>query len=274
VGRRRVAIGSAVAIAGLAVVGGLAVIRLVDAGQFEGRKWSPIFNPADAQFATVWRFLAGGAFHTLEAAVFAMVFSLVIGTVLVSARVVAKPWYRWLLVSVIELLRGVPVVMAIFFASRVLPELGVQLSLVWYLVIGLTAYNAVVMAEIIRAGVATLPRGQTEAAYAIGLSRGATLRLILLPQAFRVMLPALISQLVVILKDTSLGAFISYEELLRRGNIAVQNLGNPLQLYLVVGLLFVAVNSTLSRVAVVVERRVARGRRTARPPVTPEPVTL
>jgi glutamate transport system permease protein len=103
-----------------------------------------------------------------------------------------------------------------------------------------------------------LPRGQTEAAYAIGLTRGATLRLILLPQAFRIMLPAIISQVVVILKDTSLGYFISYEELLRRGNFAVQNLGNPLQVYLLIGALFIAVNFTLSRLAVVVERRVSQ----------------
>jgi glutamate transport system permease protein len=261
VGRRRVAIGSAVATAGLFVVGGFAVIRLVHAGQFEGRKWSPIFNPADAQFTTLWRFLAGGAIHTLQAAVFAMVFSLVIGTVLASARVVARPWYRWLLVSVIELLRGVPVVMAIFFASRVLPQVGVDLSLVWYLVIGLTAYNSVVIAEIIRAGVQALPRGQTEAAYAIGLTRVATLRLVLLPQAFRIMLPALIGQLVVVLKDTSLGAFIGYEELLRRGNIGVQNLHNPIQLYLVIAGMFIAMNLAVSRLATVVEQRISGDRR-------------
>ena len=261
IGRRRVAIGSAVAIAGLAVVGGLAVIRLVDAGQFQWQKWSPILNPADAQFATLWRFLAGGALHTLEAAAFAMAFSLAIGTVLASARVVAKPWYRWLLVSVIELLRGVPVVMAIFFASRVLPQVGLDLSLVWYLVIGLTAYNSVVIAEIIRAGVQALPRGQTEAAYAIGLTRGATLRLVLLPQAFRIMLPALIGQLVVVLKDTSLGAFIGYEELLRRGNIGVQNLHNPIQLYLLIAGLFITMNLAVSRFATVVERRTSGDRR-------------
>ena len=105
---------------------------------------------------------------------------------------------------------------------------------------------------------AALPRGQTEAAYAIGLTRAGTLRLILLPQAFRIMLPALISQVVVILKDTSLGAFISYEELLRRGNLAVQTLSNPLQLYLLVGALFITVNYALGRLAVVVERRVSR----------------
>jgi glutamate transport system permease protein len=153
------------------------------------------------------------------------------------------------------------VVMAIFFASRVLPQVGVHLSLRWYLVVGLTAYNSVVIAEIIRAGVTALPRGQTEAAYAIGLTRGAALRLILLPQAFRIMLPALISQLVVILKDTSLGAFISYEELLRKGSLAVQNLRNPLQLYLLIGALFIAMNYALGRLAVIVERRLSRGRR-------------
>jgi glutamate transport system permease protein len=259
--RRRVLVGSIVAgvvLAGLVV---LVVVRLAHNGQFDHAKWSPLLDPSDENFGPLWRSLGGGLRATLAAAGWAMVFSLVLGTMLAAARITAARWYRWLIVSVIELLRGVPVVMAIFFASRVLPEVGVHLSLRWYLVIGLTAYNAVVIAEIIRAGVQALPRGQTEAAAAIGLTRAATLRLILLPQAFRIMLPALISQIVVILKDTSLGAFISYEELLRRGNLAVQNLGNPLQLYLLVGALFVAVNSVLSHLAVFAERRLSQGRR-------------
>jgi glutamate transport system permease protein len=255
--RRRVLVGSLIAgvvLAGLVV---LVVLRLADNGQFEGDKWGPLLNPSDESFGPLWRSLWGGFRATMAAAGWAMAFSLVFGTLMAVTRITARPGYRWLVVSVIELLRGIPVVMAIFFASRVLPEVGVNLSLRWYLVIGLTAYNAVVIAEIIRAGVSALPRGQTEAAYAIGLSRGATLRLILLPQAFRIMLPALISQLVVILKDTSLGAFISYEELLRRGSFAVQNLENPLQLYLLIGALFIAVNYTLGRLAVVVERRMS-----------------
>jgi glutamate transport system permease protein len=267
--RRRVLVGSVVAgvvLAGLTVLVGQ---RLADNGQFEGAKWGPILNPSDESFGPLWRSLWGGMKKTLAAAVWAMFFSLTLGTVMAVTRITAARWYRWLVVSVIELLRGVPVVMAIFFASRVLPEVGVDLSLHWYLVIGLTAYNSVVIGEIIRAGVAALPRGQTEAAYAIGLGRWGALRLILLPQAFRIMLPALISQLVVILKDTSLGAFISYEELLRRGNFAVQNLGNPLQLYLLIGALFIAVNYALGRLAVAAERRVARGRRI--PGVEPQP---
>ena len=260
--RRRVVIGSVVAGVALVGVAVLVVQRLADNGQFEGSLWGPLLNPSDESFGPLWRLLWGGMRATLAAAVWAMALSFILGTLMAVTRITARPWYRWLVVSVIELLRGVPVVMAIFFASRVLPEVGVDLSLLWYLVIGLTAYNAVVIGEIIRAGVAALPRGQTEAAYAVGLTRWGALRLILLPQAFRIMLPALISQLVVILKDTSLGAFISYEELLRRGNFAVQNLGNPLQLYLLIGALFIAVNYGLGRLAVLVERRVSRGRRT------------
>jgi glutamate transport system permease protein len=262
--RRRILAGSVVAGVVLAGVALLVAQRLSDNGQFEGAKWGPLLNPSDENFGPLWRSLWGGLRATLAAAGWAMLFSLVLGTAMAVTRITALPWYRWLVVSVIELLRGVPVVMAIFFASRVLPEVGVDLSLRWYLVIGLTAYNSVVIGEIIRAGVAALPRGQTEAAYAVGLSRWGALRLILLPQAFRIMLPALISQLVVILKDTSLGAFISYEELLRRGNFAVQSLGNPLQLYLLIGAIFITVNYTIGRLAVVVERRVSRVKRPAR----------
>ena len=272
--RRRILVGSVVAGVVLAGVALLVVQRLSDNGQFEGDKWGPVLNPSDENFGPLWRSLWGGLRATMAAAGWAMLFSLVLGTLMAVTRITARPWYRWLVVSVIELLRGVPVVMAIFFASRVLPEVGVDLSLRWYLVIGLTAYNSVVIGEIIRAGVAALPRGQTEAAYAIGLSRWGALRLILLPQAFRIMLPALVSQLVVILKDTSLGYFISYEELLRRGNFAVQSLGNPLQLFLLIGAIFISVNYAVGRMAVVVERRVSRGRKTpaveAAPPAEAE----
>jgi glutamate transport system permease protein len=130
----------------------------------------------------------------------------------------------------------------------------------WYVVIGLTAYNSVVIAEIIRAGVNSLPRGQGEAAMAIGLTRGQTLRLILLPQAFRVMLPALISQLVVVLKDTSLGAFIGWQELLRTGTLIKESTDNPIQMYLVIGAMFIIVNYLLGRLAQYVERRLSRSR--------------
>ena len=263
--RRRAGIGGAIATVALLVVVGLVVKRLADQGQFAGKLWGPIVNPSDESFPLVWKLLAKGVLATLTAAVLAITFSLVIGAVIGVARMMLGRWSRLPIVGVIELLRGLPVVITIYFASRVLPELGVNLTGMpggaglWFLVIGLTAYNSVIIAEIIRAGVASLPRGQSEAALAIGLTPGASMRLVLLPQAVRVMLPALISQLVVILKDTSLAAVLGlYTELLRQGNLIALNLGNPIQILFVVAVIFILINYGLSRIATWVDQRSLR----------------
>ncbi len=267
-GRRRIAVASVVA--GVVLVG-LAVLadrRLAANGQFDGSRWSPLFNPGDEDFADLWRLLGGGLVHTLTAAALAMSLSLLLGVLIATTRISAARWYRWAVVGAVELLRGVPVVIAIFFAAQVLPVYGLKLPPLWYIVIGLTAYNSVIISEIVRAGILAVPKGQRDAASALGLTHGQTLRIVLLPQAFRSMLPALISQLVVILKDTSLGAFISYEELLRRALIAIQTLHNPIQTYLVIGGIFILINYLVTRLATYLEARLS-GRR-ARPSVPAE----
>ena len=263
--RRRAGIGGAIATVALLVVVGLVVKRLADQGQFAGKLWGPIVNPSDESFPLVWQLIGKGVLATLTAAVLAIIFSLVIGGVVGVARMMLGRRSRVPIVGLIELLRGLPVVITIYFASRVLPELGVNLTGMpggaglWFLVIGLTAYNSVIIAEIIRAGVASLPRGQGEAALAIGLTHGAAMRLVLLPQAIRVMLPALISQLVVILKDTSLAAVLGlYTELLRQGNLIALNLDNPIQILTVVAVIFILMNYCLSRIATWVDQRSAR----------------
>lgn len=260
--RRRILLGSI--IAGLALIGviWLVAAKLDDQGQFEKEKWSPLVDPSDDSFNPVWKLIWEALQNTLQAAVLAMLFSLIIGTLLAVSRITAARWYRWGVVGLIELLRGVPVVIAIFFAARVLPEAGVDLSTMWFLVIGLTAYNSVIIAEIVRAGVNSLPRGQGEAAESLGLRRWQVLSNVLLPQAFRVMLPALISQLVVVLKDTSLGFIISYQELVRTAGIIIQNLRNPIQTYLLVAVMFILINYALSRLAIYVERRLSRSKKT------------
>lgn len=273
--RRRTAIGTAVAGLALAALLALVLVQLGANGQLDGAKWGPLFNPANQYFVAVWAALGGGLVNTLVAAALTLVLALTIGTLLVVARLASTPAFRWIVVTVIELLRGLPVVVTIYFASRVLPELGISLPPLWYLVVGLTAYNCVIIAEIIRSGVAALPRGQTEAAYAVGLTRLQTLRMILLPQAFRIMLPALISQLVVIVKDTSLGFVIfGFSEFVRTANTVIQFFGGsegiqlPLQMYVAVALVFILVNYGLGRLAELVQRRLARGRRAAAAPTT------
>lgn len=162
----------------------------------------------------------------------------------------------------VELLRGAPVVILIYLAIRGLPTIGLDFQSwyggreLWGLVIGLTLYNMVVFGEIVRAGVLSLPRGQNEAALAVGLTNGQAMRLVLLPQAFRVMLPALISQLVVVLKDTSLVAFVgNYDELLGAGEDIQRLLDNPIQTFTVIALMFIALNYSLGKLAEWIQRR-------------------
>jgi glutamate transport system permease protein len=263
--RRRALIGTVVGT--IFVLGLVAIVvrRLADQGQFSMELWGPLIDPTDERFSLVWGLLWRGLQATLIAATLAIVFSLVVGTAFGTARMMLGKWARLPLVAGIELFRGLPVVITIFYVWQVLPEIGVDVSFLpgenglWYVVIGLTLYNSVIIAEILRAGVASLPRGQGEAARAVGMTEWQVMRTVLLPQAFRTMLPALISQLVVVLKDTSLAAILGlYIELLRRGNIIALNLDNPIQTLTVVGLIFIALNFGLSRLAVWTEARLSR----------------
>lgn len=268
--KRRAAIGTVIVLALLAGLVLVAVLRLHDRGQFDSELWSPLFNPGDERFPLVWDLIRKGLVATMSAAVLAIALSLTIGTALGSARMLlgAAPGpvrlLRIPLVIGIELFRGLPVVITIFLTFHFFRYVGFRLSflpgaeLMWYVVIGLTLYNSVIIAEILRAGVASLPRGQSEAARAVGMTEAMTMRLVLLPQAFRIMLPALISQLVVIVKDTSLGTFIAYSELLNRSLRISQNLDNPIQMLLVAGVIFILINYALSRLAVWTEKRLSR----------------
>ncbi|MEV7226354.1 amino acid ABC transporter permease [Polymorphospora sp. NPDC051019] len=258
---------------------------LDEQGQFDMELWGPLVDPSNEVFAQVWKLLGQGFQATLTAAALAIVASLVVGTALAVLRVQLKATMKRRFVHnsrpaaialrtltlvlngitrfCVEVFRGLPVVITIFFVASALPDLGVDLGrILWYLVIGLTLYNSVVIAEILRSGMEGLPGGQREAAEAIGLSSFATIRLILLPQAFRIMLPALISQLVVVLKDTSLGFIISYEEVLKLSQTVILNLDNPIQVYTVVAVIYILVNYALSKLAEYVQGRMSRGRKT------------
>ena len=275
--RRRALIGTIIASAALLALIGVAVKRLADRGQFDAELWSPLLNPGDDNFAAVWRLIGQGLTATVTAAALAIVLSLVLGTALGTARMLLGKWQRVPLVGLVELLRGLPVIVTIFYVYILVRSLDIDISWLpgsdglWFLVIGLTLYNMVIIAEILRAGVAALPRGQAEAALAVGMTPRQAMATVQLPQAFRTMLPALISQLVVILKDTSLAAVLAlYTELLRRGNLISLNLDNPIQTLFVIGAIFIAINYALSLLATWTERRLSRA---GRPSVTTAPAT-
>ena len=264
--------------------------------QFSAKKWDPLINPSNELFPLVWKRIGEGLQATVIGAVLAIIASLLFGSALAVARLQlqsaralhyvdqSRPVALVLraitavLTAItrvfVEFFRGLPVVITIYFVARGLPEFGVDLDTLWYLVIGLALYNSVVIAEILRSGMSGLPGGQREAASALGLSAFKTTRLILLPQAFRIMLPALISQIVVILKDTSLATLISYEDLLNVGFQIFNFLSNPIQVLLVLAVIYIVINYVLSKLAEYLQRRIARGRRTAGPAPAPPPSTV
>ena len=253
-GRRRVLLGSIAGVVAVAAVVGVAVARLAAKGSFDAELWRILTEGA------VQRLIGRGLVATLRAAVVAMVLAMAVGAVLAVGRLSRRAWLARAAGAWVELFRGLPLLLLIFFLFLALPAVGITISVFWALVAGLTLYNGAVIGEIFRAGILSLPTGQTEAAYAIGLRRGQTLRLILVPQGVRRMLPALISQLVTLLKDTSLGFVIGYAELLRNGRTAVEFLGGrySIPIYTAIAVVYIAVNASLSLLARWLDRRTRR----------------
>ncbi|MFF7293530.1 amino acid ABC transporter permease [Microbacterium sp. NPDC008134] len=247
-------IGVATVLVVLAVLGWV-VWRLFATGQFTAEKWN-IFT-----FSAVWVRFGEGLLSTLAAFAAAGVGSLVLGFVLGIGRLSDHAWVREPVRWVIEVLRAVPVLVLMMLLYYGLPVVGIKMSPYFAVVIALIVYNGSVLAEVLRAGVESLPRGQAEAGYAIGLRKSGVMWFILLPQAVRAMMPVIIAQLVVALKDTALGFIITYQELLyvinQIGNQAPY--GSPLiPAAIVGGSMYVAVCLVLSYIAFRLQRRTKR----------------
>ena len=249
--KRRSLIGSTIGTAVVVAVAVAVVLRLQSQGQFEASKWEP-FKDGDILEA-----LGRGALATLRAAGLAIALALVLGSLLAVGRLAGQRYVRRFATWFIELFRALPLVLLIlFFFFR----FGDTLGRYGALVAALALYNGAVLAEVFRAGILAVPRGQSEAAAALGLSRAQTMRLILVPQAVRTMLPAIVAQCVVALKDTALGFIIAYPELLRTGQLIYNGFFNIIPTAVVVAAIYVAMNLLLSRLAIWLERRQSRVR--------------
>ena len=205
------------AVIGIAGLVWAAVQQLASHGQFAAAMWEPFTYKGTQER------LLHGLQDTLVAFAFSAVLSLTLGALLAIGRLSEHRQLRWISTSFVEFFRAMPLVIMIFALYQSL----FSDAPMWALVIGLTLYNGSVQAEIFRAGITAVPRGQSEAAYALGLRKTQVMGAVLVPQAFRAMLPAVLSQLVVTLKDTSLGYIITYEELLYVGKLIASNTSTP-----------------------------------------------
>ncbi|MDN3293981.1 amino acid ABC transporter permease [Streptomyces ficellus] len=264
--RRHVAYGVLSTLLIVALLGRL-VHLLLDTGQFTYAKWNPF------TYEGIQELLLRGLANTLKAFAYAAVLSLALGAVLAAGRLSEHRVLRWAATLVVEFFRAMPVLVMVFFifvALRVHPLPA--------LVAGLTLYNGSVLAEVFRTGVNSVERGQREAAYSLGMRKTQVMTHVLVPQGVRAMLPAIISQLVVALKDTSLGFLITYEEFLHAGKLIASNLDYDLPfipVVMVISPIYIGMCMLLSWLATWVARRERRSPKTQAVEVPPaEPGTL
>ncbi|GAB2522078.1 amino acid ABC transporter permease [Paramicrobacterium agarici] len=188
---------------------GFVLYRFAMTGQFTAEKWE-LFR-----YTAVWRAIGMATLTTLSAFIVAAIGSLLLGLVLSIGRVSSHRWVRWPVTVFTEIFRAIPVLILMMIMYYGLPTLGLEFINPYIaVVVGLILYNGSVLAEVFRSGIESLPSGQGEAGYAIGLRKTGVMSIILYPQAIRAMMPVIISQLVVVLKDTALGFIVTFQELL------------------------------------------------------------
>jgi glutamate transport system permease protein len=264
--RRHTAYGVLAAAALLALLAWILYL-LFDSGQFTYTKWMPF------AYQGIQELLLRGLGNTLKAFAAAAVLSLALGGLLATGRLSEHRPVRLLATVVVEFFRAMPVLVMIFFVF-----VALKVQPLPALVAGLTLYNGSVLAEVFRSGVNSVERGQREAAFALGMRKTQVMSYVLVPQAVRAMLPAVISQLVVALKDTSLGYLITYEEFLHAGKLIASNLDYDLPfipVVMVISPIYIGMCMLLSWFAGWVARRERHSPKTGAAEVAPaEPGTL
>ncbi|MGV9347441.1 amino acid ABC transporter permease [Streptomyces spiralis] len=236
--------------------------NLSDKGQLDWEKWKPFFSGSEA-----WTtYILPGLKNTLIAAAMSMIIALPLGAVFGIARLSDHAWIRVPAAVVVEFFRAIPVLILMIFGNALFAQytnVNSDDRPLYAVVTGLVLYNASVLAEIVRAGILALPKGQSEAAQAIGLRKTQTMTSILLPQAVTAMLPAIVSQLVVIVKDTALGgAILTFPELLAAVSPMSSYYGaNTIASFTIVAVIYVALNFSLTSFASWLERRLRRAKK-------------
>lgn len=252
--RRRIRI---VTVASLLVLAGLVVLALrqfSQHGQLAADRWRPFAEKDYIQF--LWVGLKG----TFRATAVSAVLAFPAGALLALLRLSLSRPVRYLATAYIEFFRSVPLLLLIYAFLLLLPTYGVNLPIFWKLVVPIVMVNAAVLAEVFRAGVRGLDRGQSEAASAIGLTYWQSMRLVVLPQAIRLVLPTLVAGLVSLLKDSTLGYVVSYPELMKQGNTLTALTHLLIQTFVVIAVVYVIINFALSQLANLLDRRLRRRR--------------
>lgn len=205
---------------------------------------------AGAYSADNLKFLLDGLYVTLIVAFAAIVLSFVFGCIIGVIRYMKIPVLSPIMLVVVDLIRNLPLLLIIFFMRFAMPEIGIKMDLMTASIVGLTIFEAAMIAEIVRGGLTSIDKGQVEAARSSGLGAVQTLWHIVLPQGLRRMVPPLVSQFISLLKDTSLAVVISLPELMHNAGIIIgHGYTYTIPTLLLVALIYFIVNFLLSQLS-------------------------
>lgn len=247
--RRRVIVGTAVSAVVVLVLVALVARQFYVTGQLAPRYWSFLLE------WTTWRFLLQGLAGTVEVAISAGAIALVLGLLLMLGRTSGIRPLSAVCRFLTDFFRGVPSLLLIYFFFLVIPQYGIRMSSFWMLTAPIALAASGVLAEVFRAGVNAVPKGQVEAALSLGLSPAKTMFRVILPQAIRYVIPSLIAQLVVVVKDTTVAYVVSYPDFMQNARVLITSHDALVSMYLVVAVVYILINYAINKASVYVSRR-------------------
>lgn len=247
--RRRVRIATAASL--ILVVAALAAIgyRFYITGQFAPRYWTFFAK------ATTWKFLLQGFAGTVRVALTAGAIALALGLLLMLGRISHLKVLSAVCRVITEFFRSLPSLLLIYFFFLVVPQYGIKMSSFWMLTLPVALAAAGVLAEVFRAGVNAVPKGQIEAALSLGMSPLRTTFKIVLPQAIRFVIPSLISQLVVVVKDTTVAYVVSYPDLMQNARVLITNYDALVSVYFTIAIIYILINYAINQASIYVSHR-------------------
>ena len=247
--RRRVRIATAISL--ILLVAALASIghRFYITGQFAPRYWTFFAK------ATTWKFLLQGFAGTVRVALTAGAIALALGLLLMLGRISHLKALSAACRVVTDFFRSLPSLLLIYFFFLIVPQYGIKMSSFWMLTLPVTLAASGVLAEVFRAGVNAVPKGQIEAALSLGMSPLRTTLKIVLPQAIRFVIPSLISQLVVVVKDTTVAYVVSYPDLMQNARVLITNYDALVSVYFTIAIIYILINYAINQASIYVSHR-------------------
>lgn len=246
--RRFIRIATAVSLAALALLIAYVIRKFAVNRQLDARYWA-LFTKY-----TTWRFLGYGLAGTLAAALTAGIITFLTGLLLMLGRLSGSRIIRGISTALIEFSRGVPTLLFIYFFLLVVPQFGIKLPALWKIAMPVAISAVGMVSETLRSGVNAVPKGQTEAALSLGMRKWSVFFKIVFPQAIRYVIPSMISELVIVLKDTTFAYVVSYADLMQNARVLISNYDALLSVYLVVAIIYILINYLLNKASVAVAR--------------------